>query len=227
MSHLDFAARLPWLSMLTLLPSFRPEIDKIVVLASQRLLAHCIKLYAMGGWHAARSWSHRGVRLGAEFPRRQRQRGRPFRQCSDPEQPECFARSDQRLQTTVNAIQNAAGTISAPDQSKFRITPGFFFNGTFSVENGNALLVNAINVSGVPHMIKAEVLDPSGEAILTINPGSVVQPFDAISGTLLVPNAGPWFVRFTVSDGSRANIRGSGQQINYLRGTTGVALAAE
>ena len=76
-------------------------------------------------------------------------------------------------------------------------------------------------------MIKAEVLDPSGEAILTINPGSVVQPFDAISGTLLVPNAGPWFVRFTVSDGSRANIRGSGQQINYLRGTTGVALAAE
>lgn len=131
------------------------------------------------------------------------------------------------LQTTVNAIQNAAGTISAPDQSKFRITPGFFFNGTFSIENGNALLVNAINVSGVPHMIKAEVLDPSGEAILTINPGSVVQPFDAISGTFLVPNAGPWFVRFTVLDGSRADIRGSGQQINYLRGTTGVALAAE
>jgi len=123
------------------------------------------------------------------------------------------------LQTSVNAIQLAVGAISAPDQSKIRYTPGLF------LDIDQAMLFTVINVGNVAHTIKIEIIDLVGNARVIIA-AAVLQPGQSTSGSTPAPDRGPAFMKFTVLDGSRSDIRGSAQQL-VASHVFGAALAAE
>jgi len=123
------------------------------------------------------------------------------------------------LQTTVNAIQIGVGAISAPDQSKVRYTPGLF------LDFDQAMLFTVINVGTVPHMVKVEIVDLVGNTKVIIA-GAVLQPGHSTSGSTPSADPGPYFMKYTVLDGSRSDIRGSAQQL-VASHVVGSALAAE
>ena len=82
-----------------------------------------------------------------------------------------------------------------------------------------------INVGNVAHTINVEIVDLVGNTSVIIA-GAVLQPGHSTSGSTPAGDRGPYFMKYTVLDGSRSDIRGSAQQL-VASHVFGAALAAE
>lgn len=121
---------------------------------------------------------------------------------------------------TVNALQTAVRAISAPDQSNVRFTPALFLGF------GQSLLFGVINVGSVARTIKVELIRPNG-SIRSIISEIVLEPNESTDGNVGdAPVQGTYYLKFTVLDGSRTDIRASAQQL-LASNVVGAALAAE
>jgi hypothetical protein len=124
------------------------------------------------------------------------------------------------LQSTVNNIQTDVAALTASEQSNVRVTPGLF------LEPNQSLLFSVTNVGSVPHKIKVERVDRLGNIDVIIS-GETLQPSHSTDGNVgTVSFVGSYYLKFTVLDGSRADIRASAQQL-LGPDVLGAALAAE
>ena len=107
------------------------------------------------------------------------------------------------LQTTVNAIDRAVSQISTMGGNT-QFTP------LLAVTTNNGVACGAVNVSTVSHIVTIALISsgttPSGSdtTTLTAGQGSVLQV-----GVMPMPGV-YYYCKFTVLDGARADIRGTG-----------------
>lgn len=105
------------------------------------------------------------------------------------------------LQNAVNALQTSVNALSAPEQNNVRITPPLFApGGAFAAPAGCIVL----NVSDGARQIRFQIVGTEFPKDETITLGAGGTMFQSALG-----RGGTVYCRFTVLDGTRADIRGS------------------
>lgn len=121
------------------------------------------------------------------------------------------------LQRALAGLQSSVDALGAPDQTNVRTTPPLFApGGDFAA----GVSCSAVNIADAPRTIRTEAIGLQFpiDQTFTLQPGLtlVVSGFGRGSGA---------YCRFTVLDGTRADIRGSMSQSSG--GVTTAALPAE
>ena len=106
-----------------------------------------------------------------------------------------------QLQNSVNAVQASLDVLSAPDQHNVRITPPLFVPGGVAVQSAGCAV---LNVSDVARQVRLQIVGTQFpvDDTTTLFPG----------GARFVSSLGRGstaYCKFTVLDGTRADIRGS------------------
>jgi len=101
------------------------------------------------------------------------------------------------LQTSVNALQASMNALIAPAQANVRITP-------LLESSSQDVSCSVVNVSASTRTIRIENLGV-GEPLVSTDP----IPPGAIFAIIRPDTGGRFYCRFTVIDGTRADIRGS------------------
>jgi hypothetical protein len=108
------------------------------------------------------------------------------------------------LQTSVSNLQTAIEALAPAAQSNVRFTPPIY------VDVGLGVTLMSTNVDSVPHKIKIELFDALGTSISVPFDDNVNPGITAIAGVFHLL-ASAYYAKFTVSDGSRTDIRGTAE----------------
>jgi len=107
------------------------------------------------------------------------------------------------LQNSVNSLQNGVNSLQAGEQVNYRVTPPVFFGAA-------SLFCNAANVSAAPRTVRLEIITRQGTTLeglqtQTLQPGTS----SIFTGIGLGVYQGYVSCRFTVTNGTKADIRGA------------------
>ena len=107
------------------------------------------------------------------------------------------------LQNSVNSLQNGVNSLQAGEQVNYRVTPPVFFGAA-------SLFCNAANVSAAPRTVRLAIITRQGTTLegvqtQTLQPGTS----SIFTGIGLGVYQGYVSCRFTVTNGTKADIRGA------------------
>ena len=124
------------------------------------------------------------------------------------------------LQTAIASLQTAVQALTPPAASNLRFTPPIFLS------DNQGILCAVTNVATASRTIKVELIRQSGAVQSTFLSGNFpLDPGETSAGSI-APPAGPYYCRYTVLNGTRADIRGTAESL-LGGGAIGVAVAAE
>ena len=112
------------------------------------------------------------------------------------------------LQTSVTTLSTAVAGLGTSQASNVRSTPPMVFGDDPSIT------CTLANVDNAPHAIRAEVIRGfQGTVVNGFGGGYLVQPGEAQAGSFSLPGGSDvYYCRFTVIDGTRADVLGTAER---------------